>query len=93
MPPKVSRKVLISEPNAVIPAIATTATSAMMTRIRGKDLIFVMLEISKWSDQHLCDRLKIPEDRRALLEMDPEHVARIVRARLAQWEEEFLPEP
>lgn len=60
---------------------------------RGKDLIFVMLEISKWSDQHLGDRLKIPEDRRALLEMDPEHVARIVRARLAQWEEEFLPEP
>lgn len=57
---------------------------------RGKDLIFVLLEISKWSDKHLHDQVLIPDDRRPMLEMTPEAAAEIVWGSLAEWEAEYL---
>ena len=59
----------------------------------GKDLVPVMLAIAKWSDRHLGDRVFIPDDRRPLLEMDPDEVAKLVCDRLEAWEEENLPKP
>lgn len=58
---------------------------------RGKDLVFVLLELSRWSDRHLGERIFIPADRRPLLEMKTEAVAELVRGHLAQWEAENLP--
>lgn len=57
---------------------------------KGKDLIFVLLEISKWSDMHLGQRVLIPDDRRPMLEMPPEQVAKLVWGELAKWEKEFV---
>jgi hypothetical protein len=49
-----------------------------------------MLEIAKWSDRKLGDRVFIPEDRRGLLEMPPDVVAKALRKQLAAWEDAFL---
>lgn len=59
----------------------------------GKDLVPVMLAISKWSDRHLGDRVLIPDDRRPLLDMDPDVVTKLVRDRLEAWEKANLPKP
>lgn len=56
----------------------------------GKDLIFAMLDIARWSDRHLADRVFIPEESRALLDSPPEVVAANVRRRLKEWEDEFV---
>lgn len=57
---------------------------------QGKALIHVMLEISRWSDQHLGDQVFIPEEKRIFLDSPPEAVAEMVLRQLGDWEDEFI---
>ena len=56
----------------------------------GKDLVYVMLAISRWSDQNLDDQVFIPEEKRVLLDSPPEEVSEMILARLRDWEDEFI---
>ena len=57
---------------------------------KGKDLVQVMLAISRWSDQHLDDWVFIPREKRPLLDKPPEVVAEAVLDKLNAWEDEFI---
>lgn len=57
---------------------------------RGKGLIFVMLDIIRWSAVSLDDRVDIPDEKRPTVENSPEEVARNIRRQLADWEAENL---
>ncbi len=53
---------------------------------RGKGLIFVILEISRWADQNLGDRILISDDCRPMLDQPPKTVAKQIFKQLAEWE-------
>lgn len=57
---------------------------------KGKSLILVMLEISRWSDSHLGEWVFIPEEKRVFLDTPPKIVAEMVLRQLREWEDEFI---
>ncbi len=57
---------------------------------RGKDLIYILLDISKWSDRHLEARVFIPEEKRPILDLPVEDVVATIMADLEAWESEWL---
>ena len=57
---------------------------------KGKDLVYIMLDVARWADKHLDDKVVIPEDRRFFLDMPAETVANTVFDKLAAWEKEFI---
>jgi DNA-binding HxlR family transcriptional regulator len=57
-------------------------------RPMGKDLIDTMTNLVLWANKHLQEWLKIPPDKKALLESDPEKFKEIVLQNLQSWEEE-----
>lgn len=56
----------------------------------GKALIRTMMEIVKWSGEHVASA-QIPAQMKEQLERDSEGFARTVLARLEQWESENVP--
>jgi len=52
----------------------------------GKGLIHMMVEMVLWANTHLLDVIDIPEEKKTLLENDPEQFKQIVLADLAEWE-------
>ncbi len=59
---------------------------------KGKELFFVIVEIVRWADKHLGDKIHIPAERRAFIDNPPEEVAKTVFARLEEWEKQNLPD-
>lgn len=57
---------------------------------KGRELIFVILEIAKWADQNIAELIDIPDEKRPFLEIPREEVAKIVFDRLDAWEAENL---
>lgn len=57
---------------------------------QGKDLIFVILNIAKWSDKFLKDRMFIAEEMRPLLHNPIQDVANMIHVQLNEWEEKYL---
>lgn len=57
---------------------------------KGKGLIYVMIEIARWADLHIGDKVHIPDDRRPFLDNPPKEVAKIVFKQLEEWEKENL---
>ena len=60
---------------------------------KGKDLIYVILEFTRWAVKNIPDRIEIPSDKRAILEAPPDQAAKMVFAQLEQWERENLKTP
>lgn len=58
----------------------------------GKDLIHVMVEMVLWANDHISERLQIPEDKKHLLETSPERFKDVVLDNLTKWESENLTE-
>lgn len=58
---------------------------------KGKGLIYLMLEIARWADRNIADRVVIPDERRPFLDNPPEQVAQMVFLQLEEWEREHLP--
>lgn len=56
----------------------------------GKDLIHLMVELVLWADRHMCGLIRIPSERRALLENGPEKFKAVVLEQLNKWERENL---
>lgn len=56
----------------------------------GKDLIHLMVELVLWADRHMCGLIRIPSERRALLENGPEKFKAVVLEQLNAWERDNL---
>lgn len=56
----------------------------------GKDLIHTMVSLVLWANDHLSDRLKIPEDKKKLLETDPNAFIQKTLENIEAWEDEYL---
>jgi len=57
---------------------------------KGKALLPVLLEISRWSDTHLGQWVFIPEEKRIFLDSPIEDVAEMVLRQLNEWEDKFI---
>jgi len=57
----------------------------------GKDLIPVLVAISRWSNRHMGELLDIPPDIKVLIETDPDRFIAMTLDRLDAWEAANLP--
>lgn len=57
---------------------------------KGKGLLPVLLEISRWSDSHLREWVLIPEEKRVLLDAPQQSVVKMILGRLREWEDEYI---
>ena len=57
----------------------------------GKDLVRTLTHLVLWANTHLDDYLAIPEDKKKLLESDPEGFIKMTLKRLEEWEAANLP--
>lgn len=57
---------------------------------RGKALIYILLDIAKWSDQFLSDRFLVAPEMRPLLDKPIQDVVMMVHGNLEKWEQQHL---
>jgi DNA-binding HxlR family transcriptional regulator len=57
---------------------------------KGKGLIYVMIEIARWADLNIGEKIHIPDDIRIFLDNPPKEVAKIVFKQLEKWEKENI---
>ena len=57
---------------------------------KGKGLLPVMFEISRWSDGYLREWVLIPDEKRVFLDAPPQAVAEMVLGRLREWEDKYI---
>ncbi|MCB1680349.1 MAG: helix-turn-helix transcriptional regulator [Rhodospirillales bacterium] len=57
---------------------------------KGKDLIFVLLDIARWGVRHLGRADSIPPEKQAVLGSPPEQVAKFIFEDLKAWEKKFV---
>ena len=60
---------------------------------KGKDLIYVLTHLARWSEKHLDEVVDIPEEKRRMLVQQPDKMIRFTLQGLQKWENEFLNEP
>jgi DNA-binding HxlR family transcriptional regulator len=53
---------------------------------QGKDLIYVIAELAKWSATHRPEQVIIPKERLALMRKGPQHFVKSTLQALAEWE-------
>ncbi len=56
----------------------------------GKGLIHILLDIARWADKHLDDRVDIPPEKRPLLDSPPMQAEKTIMRQLSQWEKQFI---
>ena len=57
---------------------------------KGKDLIFVMTHLARWSEKHLDEVVEIPPAKRHALVEQPDMMIRGTLQELEKWEKQFL---
>ena len=57
---------------------------------KGKDLIYVLTDLARWSEKHLDHLVDIPPERREMLVHQPDKLIRLTLRDLERWEKEFL---
>jgi len=57
---------------------------------KGKGLLPVLLEISRWSDSYLREWVLIPEEKRVFLEAPQQEIVEMILGRLREWEDEHI---
>lgn len=57
----------------------------------GKDLIYLMTDLVIWANKHLGDTVKIPQQKKDLIESDPDKLVELTLRELENWEEQYLP--
>lgn len=60
---------------------------------KGKDLIYVLTHLARWSEKHLDDVVDIPPEKRKVLVEQPDKMIRFALQELEKWENEFLKDP
>jgi len=56
----------------------------------GKDLIYTLTHLVRWSSQHLDDLVYIPAEKLTLLRNKPEQMIKLTLNDLCEWEKEYL---
>lgn len=56
----------------------------------GKSLIHMMTELVIWANGHLKDSVKIPQEKKMLIESDPKKLIELTLTELEKWEQEYL---
>ena len=56
----------------------------------GKDLIHFMVELVIWANKHLADAVKIPPEKKKLIEEDPQKMIEQTLQELDAWERQFI---
>ncbi len=56
----------------------------------GKDLIHMMTELVVWANRHLRESVRIPPERKALIEKDPAKFIRLTLQELEHWEKTYI---
>ncbi|WP_395377564.1 winged helix-turn-helix transcriptional regulator [Marinicella sp. W31] len=59
---------------------------------KGKNLIYVMIEIARWAELNIGEKIHIPEEKRPLLDNPLQEVAEMVHKNLEAWEKKHLSE-
>lgn len=57
----------------------------------GKDLIYLMTDLLIWANRHLVDTVRIPQQKKDLIENDPDKLIELTLRELESWEEQYLP--
>ena len=57
---------------------------------KGKDLIYVLTHLARWSEKHLDDVVDIPPEKRRMLVEQPDAMIQWALQELEKWEKEFL---
>lgn len=57
---------------------------------KGKGLVYVMIEIARWADLNIGEKIDIPDERRPFLDNPPKQVAKMVFKQLEEWEKNNL---
>ena len=57
---------------------------------KGKGLLPVLLEISRWSDSYLREWVLIPDEKRVFLEAPQQSAVEMILGRLREWEDENI---
>lgn len=57
----------------------------------GKDLISMMIELVVWSNKHLGSSVRIPKQKKTLIEKDPAKLIQLTLQELEAWEQQYLP--
>ena len=57
---------------------------------KGKGLLPVLLEISRWSESYLQEWVFIPEEKRVFLDAPQQEVVELILGRLCEWEDEHI---
>ena len=60
---------------------------------KGKDLIYVLTQLARWSEKHLDDVVDIPHEKKRMLVQQPDKMIRLTLKALEKWEKEFLNHP
>jgi len=53
---------------------------------RGKDLVYILIDIARWSEKHLGDMVDIPPEKKEMLVRDPELMIKLTLKSLEEWE-------
>lgn len=56
----------------------------------GKDLIHMMTDLVVWANQHLRESVRIPPEKKALIEKDPGAFIRLTLQELERWERIYI---
>lgn len=56
----------------------------------GKSLIHMMTELVIWANGHLEDSVKIPQEKKMLIESDPKKLIELTLTELEKWGQEYL---
>ena len=59
---------------------------------KGKDLIYVLTHLARWSDKHLGNLVHIPPEKREVLVNHPDALIQMTLQQLEDWENRFLKE-
>lgn len=57
---------------------------------KGKDLINILLDLARWSDKYLKDRVDIPPEKRPFIDSPADKIEKSVLQQLSSWEQEFV---
>lgn len=53
----------------------------------GKDLVYMMVHLIRWSDRYLSEQLDIPAEKRRLITDDPDRFVELTLQQLKEWEQ------
>lgn len=57
---------------------------------KGKDLIYIIIDLAKWANSHLKEVISIPDSAKPLLNLSQEEASKMILSKINQWEQQFV---